>query len=429
MSLTNERFWTFMHLLGNDLGNENVNSLYLNHSKSMVSFRQPMTDEINFYDELPEFSDFRKVSDGSLYHEAPVSWWIIAGDIRNSTEAIESGKYKEVNMAGASIIAAISNLFKDFGPLPFTFGGDGSIVLVPDQKLTEIKQTLAFCRHAIWDSFGLDMRTGAVQIQEVRSKGFDVKVAKMQLSETISQTVFWGGGLDYAESLIKEKDERTSPDGYVANLEGLECRWQEIPPDEDEITSYIIKATGKGDKENSQIYDQCLQKIDEVYGSLNDRNPISEAKLVFKKSWKKLAVEWKIRTWKPTLKKKLKYAWKLLFQLTTGTYLMKNKTETKNTDWGRYKSDLIKHIDYRKFSEALRFVASGTSEERERMEKFLEKEYKEGKLFYGVHSSTSLIVTCYVSNYHREHIHFVDGIDGGYAMAAKKMKKQVKESG
>ncbi|MDZ7720073.1 MAG: DUF3095 domain-containing protein [Balneolaceae bacterium] len=389
-----------------------------------------MTDNSNFYDNLPEFSDFRKVSDGALYHPVPDDWWIIAGDIRNSTEAIENGKYKEVNMAGASIIAGISNLFKDFGSLPFTFGGDGSIVLVPDQKHSEIKQTLAFCRQAIQDSFGLDMRTGSVPVADVRKEGLDVKVAKMRLSETTSQAVFWGDGLEYAESLIKdkEKDEDEPQDGYVANLEGLECRWQEIPPDQEEITSYIIKATGKNDTENSEIYEECLKKIDDIYGSLNDRNPISEAKLIFKKSWKKLAVEWKIRTWKPTLKKKLKYAWKLLFQLTSGIYLMKSNTETKNTDWGRYKSDLIKHVDFRKFSEALRFVASGTSEERMKVEDFLEEMHNKGKLFYGVHSSNSLIITCYVTNYHREHIHFVDGMDGGYAMAAKKMKKQVKES-
>ncbi|NIU02249.1 MAG: DUF3095 family protein, partial [Nitrosopumilaceae archaeon] len=82
----------------------------------------------------------------------------------------------------------------------------------------------------------------------------------------------------------------------------------------------------------------------------------------------------------------------------------------------------------RKFSEGLRFVASGTSGERTEMEQFLKNLHSEGKLFYGVHSSKSLIVTCYVTNYHREHIHFVDGVDGGYAMAAKKMKKQVAEN-
>ncbi|NBC04928.1 MAG: DUF3095 family protein [Bacteroidetes bacterium] len=138
-----------------------------------------MSNQSNFYEELPEFSDFNKVSDGSLYQLAPADWWIIIGDIRNSTEVIENGKYKHVNMAGASIIAAISNLFKDFGPLPFTFGGDGSTVLVPDQKHSEIKRTLSFCRQAILDSFGLDMRTGVVSIEEVCSAGFDVKVAKM----------------------------------------------------------------------------------------------------------------------------------------------------------------------------------------------------------------------------------------------------------
>ncbi|NBC66987.1 MAG: DUF3095 family protein, partial [Bacteroidetes bacterium] len=45
-------------------------------------------------------------------------------------------------------------------------------------------------------------------------------------------------------SLIKEKDrDYEVTDGYVANLEGLECRWQEIPPDDDEITS--SKQSGK----------------------------------------------------------------------------------------------------------------------------------------------------------------------------------------
>lgn len=384
-----------------------------------------MTDKINFYDNIPEFSDFRLVSDSTRYQPVPNNWWVIAGDIRNSTEAIEKGQYKEVNMAGASIIAAVSNLFREFGPLPFSFGGDGAFVLVPDQKTSEIKNALDFCRSAVRDSFGLDMRTGMIRMDEIRENGYEVRAARLKLSDTISQTLFWGDGLSYADSRIKDENTVENTGEFVANLEGLECRWQEIPPDRDEISSYIIQARGNSDRKNSEIYERCLRKIEDVYGSLNERNPITEKKLKFKKSFDKLSVEWKIRTWKPTLVKRLKYGLKLGFRLMTGKYLMARKITTKYTDWGRYKSDLIQHVDFRKFSEGLRFVAAGTVGEREEMESFLEKEFQQGNMYYGVHNSKSLIITCYVTNYHKEHIHFVDGVDGGYAMAAKKMKRQI----
>lgn len=388
-----------------------------------------MTDKTNFYEDIPEFSDFRLVSDGARYQPVPNDWWIIAGDIRNSTEAIEKGQYKEVNMAGASIIAAVSNLFREFGPLPFSFGGDGAFVLVPNHKTSEIRNALDFCRSAVRDSFGLDMRTGMIRMGEIRENGYEVRVAKLKLSDTISQTLFWGNGLSYADSRIKDENPVKNTGESFANLEGLECRWQEIPPDQDEISSYIIQARGNSDRKNSEIYERCLRKIEDVYGSLNERNPITEKKLKFKKNFDKLSVEWKIRTWKPTLVKRLKYGFKLGFQLMTGKYLMARKITTKYTDWGRYKSDLIQHVDFRKFSEGLRFVAAGTVGEREEMELFLEDEFQQGNMYYGVHNSKSLIITCYVTNYHKEHIHFVDGVDGGYAMAAKKMKLQMNQPG
>jgi hypothetical protein len=34
------------------------------------------------------------------------------------------------------------------------------------------------------------------------------------------------------------------------------------------------------------------------------------------------------------------------------------------------------------------------------------------------------MITCFITNYHREHVHFVDGADGGYVFAAQKIKKQ-----
>lgn len=390
-----------------------------------------MTNHSNFYEKLSRFSDFRKVSDGTLYRPAPSDWYVIAGDIRNSTGAIENGKYKEVNMAGATIIAAVSNLYKDIGYLPYAFGGDGAILLVPNLRIGEVKKALLFCRKAILDSFELDMRVGIVPIQEIRDAGHDVKVAKFELSPEMSQAVFWGSGLSYAESLIKEKEvleDDVNNEEYTANLEGLECRWQEIPPNEDEITSYIILAREKSDEVKSEVYSACLEKVEDVYGSINERNPVTEKKLKMTKSWKKMQTEWKIRTWKPTIKRQLGYAAKLIYEALGGEIVMRNNITARGVKWGNYKSDFVTHVDFRKFDEGLRFVASGRTSERAEMEVFLEEKFKSGDLFYGVHSSESLIVTCYITNHEKEHIHFVDGIDGGYALAAKKMKKQMKET-
>lgn len=390
-----------------------------------------MNNQSNFYEELSEFSDFKKVSDESLYKAAPNDWNVIAGDIRNSTGAIESGKYKEVNMAGATIIAAVSNIYKDIGYLPYAFGGDGAVLLVPNIRMEEVRKSLLFCRKAILESFQLDMRVGIVPINEVRRAGHDVKVAKFELSPEMSQAVFWGSGLAYAESLIKEKEvieESENDDEYAADLDGLECRWQEIPPNDDEIASYIIKARGTSDKIKSKVYSECLQKVEDVYGSINERNPVTENKLKMTKSWKKMQTEWKIRTWKPTLKRKLVYAVKLMYEALGGEIVMRNNITARGVKWGNYKSDFVTHVDFRKFDEGLRFVASGTISERTQLEEFLEEKFKKGDLYYGIHSSESLIVTCYITNHEKKHIHFVDGIDGGYALAAKKMKKQVKES-
>jgi len=36
-------------------------------------------------------------------------------------------------------------------------------------------------------------------------------------------------------------------------------------------------------------------------------------------------------------------------------------------------------------------------------------------------------MTCLVFNHENDHIHFLDGSNGGYTMAAKAMKRQLKE--
>lgn len=63
----------------------------------------------SFYAELESFTDFDRVVENKRFHPLPDDWLIGVTDVVNSTGAIEAGRYKAVNMAGASVISAVMN--------------------------------------------------------------------------------------------------------------------------------------------------------------------------------------------------------------------------------------------------------------------------------------------------------------------------------
>lgn len=381
-------------------------------------------DTATFYENLNTVPSFREVSDHKLYTPLPDEWYVALADIRSSTDAIRLGKYKEVNMAGASIIAALNNFYDQENMLPYLFGGDGSLIVLPNQQIEKVKGILAFCKNVVQDAYGLDMATGIISMKELRQYGHDISVARLKLSEFIDQTIFWGSGVTFAEKLIKSENRLEDISPIEADFTGLECRWSQVPSDKDEVVAYIIQAAVEDDEESVEIYEECFKKIEAIYGPEEEFHPIREDALTMTVNPMMLGVEWKLRTQPPTIWKKIKHVGRMLFQLVTGLYLMKFKKETSETNWGDYKPDLIRHADYKKFGDGLRFVASGTIQQRMEMTQFLEEQFGKKKLAYGVHASFAAMVTCFVKNYQSNHIHFVDGTDGGYAKASQELKNR-----
>ena len=84
-----------------------------------------MQDDADYYGKLPIFEGFASIMDPARYQPLPDDWQIGLTDVVSSTQAIESGRYKAVNTAGASVIAAVSNALKG-RKFPFVFGGDGA---------------------------------------------------------------------------------------------------------------------------------------------------------------------------------------------------------------------------------------------------------------------------------------------------------------
>lgn len=382
-----------------------------------------------FYDSLKIVESLRGVLDPSQYKPLPDSWYVVVADIRSSTDAIRLGKYKEVNMAGACILAAINNELGRDKLLPYLFSGDGSMLVLPDDDIERIKGLLAFCKLAVKDAYDLDMDIGVIRVSKIRALGHDISVARLKLSDTIDQAVFWGSGVTYAENHIKEHDLLEDVEPLEADFSGLECRWQQLPSQFDEVSAYIIQAVGVDDEESTKIYEECFNRIEAVYGNESEFHPIYNKALRMTINVHSLSVEWKLQVQPPTILKKIRFILQLVFQYTAGKLLMKTNKKTSDTDWGSYKSDLIKQADYKKFSDGLRFVATGTIKQRMEITDFLDRMFEERKLAYGVHPSFAAMITCYVKKYQNDHIHFVDGTDGGYAKASQELKVRRKKLG
>jgi hypothetical protein len=72
-------------------------------------------------------------------------------------------------------------------------------------------------------------------------------------------------------------------------------------------------------------------------------------------------------------------------------------------------------------------VISGTESQRMQLTIALDSLEKEGVLLYGMHVSSSAVMSCYVRDLEDGHIHFVDGSDGGYTQAAGILKRKLRK--
>jgi hypothetical protein len=94
----------------------------------------------------------------------------------------------------------------------------------------------------------------------------------------------------------------------------------------------------------------------------------------------------------------------------------------------KYFHAMRSHSDYRKFDDMLRMILDCSPSQVIEIEKYLERAKESGELFYGLHESDTALMTCYVNSLDDgKHIHFIDGGSGGYAIAAKQLKAQMRE--
>jgi len=389
------------------------------------------TDD-KFYEQLEGFTEFSQFTQLEWYRPLPSTWFVLITDVKGSTTAIEEGLYKEVNSLGAASIVALLNSVAPL-KIPYVFGGDGATVCVPPSSKAAAESALVATKQMAKNNFGLDLRIGMIVMKDIESAGHQILVGKYQPSAHFQQAMFQGNGLRHAESLIKDpkidnpfiiSEEQVEANG---SFEGFECRWNEIPSPHEETIAILVQTLEEETSAKEIIYNEVSQKILELYGDEEEHHPLRVEKLSITNSVKKLSNEVKVRAASLNLWNHCRYTLKLEFLSCLGRFLMFKKIKTENTDWGHYKQTLIANTDYRKFDEVLRMIISGTVEQRQQLTAYLKHLHEERKIVFGIHASANALMTCLVFNYEDDHVHFLDGSDGGYSLAAKDMKQQLSE--
>jgi hypothetical protein len=371
-----------------------------------------------FYADLPLLTDFSAVTQPERFAPLPADWHVAACDVRDSTAAVRSGSYKEVNTVAAAAVTAVLNAAGRID-IPFAFEGDGSVFCVPAQILPDAQAALAKTRDMARDSFGLELRVATVPVARVREAGFDILVARYQVSENYVQAVFAGGGMAWAERYMK--DPATAGLCAVAaeprgSHEGLECRWQDIPSPHGETVSLIVRASGG----NPQIYRELIAKVTEIYGNDEQCSPVTLPALSMTLDGRRLDNEAGVRA----AGSRWRYRMWVRCVVILGWFLMKLGVRTAETDWGRYRETLVRNSDVRKFNDVFRQILAGTAAQREALTAWLEERHARRELAYGLHVTDRAHMTCLVFDYSGRHLHFIDGADGGLFSAAKAFKER-----
>jgi hypothetical protein len=384
----------------------------------------------NFYSSLPVVNNFSSISDPSIYSPLPAGWLLAVTDVKNSTDLIRAGRYKEVNLVGASSIMTLLNIDRSVA-LPFIFGGDGAVVCIPPSFFERSQQSLAATRQMARDSFGIELRVGIVPLSYIREQGFDVRVARCIMSGTYVQPVFKGGGIHFAEECLKDPHanqqfgfdiEHVTP---AADFSGLECRWNNVPSRHGEIVSVIVQALGEVEQNRNDLYREVLERIETIYGSDSQCHPVREEMLTMSLREKELMGESRIRSFAKGILYRIRYWFIIRWGVIAGKYLMGNNVRTSSTDWGAYKRTLVTNTDFKKFDDKLRFTVSGNPEQREKLTEYLDRCLRDGRAAYGMHSADCALVTCLIFNYNESHVHLVDSVNGGYANAARQLKEML----
>jgi hypothetical protein len=371
-----------------------------------------------FYAGIPVFRGFGSLMDPALYSPLPDDWIIGIADIVESTRAIADKRYKAVNMAGAAVIAAVTNALEG-REFPFVFGGDGASFALSPDDLERARDALAATARWVQDDLNLAMRVALVPVASVRAQGLDVRVARFAPSPNLSYAMFSGGGLGWAEAAMKrgEFSVAMAPPGTQPDLTGLSCRFEEIPAVRGLILSVLVVPAGGADP---VAFRELIEDVIALVERSPDAGrPVPPGGPAIR--WPPAGAELEARAARggSLLRRRALvlanglFAYLVMrFGISVGGFVPKT-----------YVQQVVENSDFRKYDDGLRMILDCTPELENALAQRLAAAASAGIIRYGLHRQDAAMMTCFTPSALRsDHVHFIDGARGGYASAATALK-------
>jgi Protein of unknown function (DUF3095) len=374
-----------------------------------------------FFTGLPLLESAHDTFDPAQYRPAPDEWALVVTDIVDSTIAIADGRHKTVNFVAAMAIAALKNLCAPES-IPFLFGGDGAVVMVPPQHAAQARRELARVRGMAAREFGLVLRVGLAPVGELRRHGSDVRVGRYEPSPGNSFGVFLGGGVGLLESAVRGRGDpaliagaaipESLDDGAPTDLSGLSCRWDALRSRHGKMVTLIIH----GAPDPGEIYSNVMR----LAGQDGDPSPVRLDTLSTHWPPKGFMLEARARRHGGSLAVSVL---RVLWDTLLAWIVFARGRPITNFDPQRYRREVAANTDFCKHDETLCFVIDCRLDCISPIREYVDRCTSGQKIRYGMDVSDTALMTCLVtSTADSLHVHFVDGGGGGYTNAAKKMK-------
>lgn len=384
-----------------------------------------MKNDLDFYNNISKskLPLTELLKNESLFFKVPKNWSIVVTDIENSTSAVDRGLHNDVNLSATGSIITVLNTLKAEDQkikIPYFFGGDGSTFIIPNKILESVLLALNNYSQHIRKTLQLNLRVGYLEVEKVYANNVTLRITKVRLNKYLTTPVILGNGLKYAENVIKESFVATDIDSkndVKPNLEGMECRWDEIYPNATDKKVICLLVDCNDENKQADVYSTIMKEIDVVFGDLEKRNPITTPKLKLNTSLAKIRKEMYTKLGKY----QLTYLFSNWLLTIIGSFYFKFFTAGKlYTDRVTQLSDTIMLDGF------INTVISGTDQQVDRLKILLDKLELNHEIIYGIHITHASIMSCYIEDRAAKHIHFVDGTEGGYTSAAIMFKEKLK---
>ena len=382
-------------------------------------------NDLKFYARLKSSNEslIELLASESSFSNVPSNWQVVVVDIQNSTHAVKEGKHHQINLTATGAIISVLNTIRKEGKnveIPYFFGGDGSTFIVPKALLSKVTSVLENYRLHIKRKTKLILRVGYISVEELIDQKTTIKIAKHRLTEQLTIPIVLGNGLKKAEEIIKAnfvENNATSFKKDLLNLEGMECRWKEINPSQtkNKVICLLLDATVEAIQ--IEVYSEVLSKIDSLFGTFKNRQPIKSQNLKLNYSiyniWEEMKISLVNKSWM--------YLFKNWFSTLIGTLYL------RITSTGKQYLQQISQLSHTFMLDGkVNTIFTGEQSKIDAFLEYLNQLEKEKKIIFGIHITHASVMSCYVLDRKTKHSHFVDGTEDGYTSAAKMFKMKLK---